>query len=63
MYLNCLFCKAQPFLHAFKDDTHYAILSFKAFSINAPKYYDLINPHLVFCALYISSVPQPDLRK
>lgn len=32
-------------------------------SINALRYDDFINPHLVFCALYISSIPQTDLRK
>ena len=50
-------------LHAFKDGTHHPTESIKSFRINAPKYYDLINPHIVFCVLHISRVSKPDLRK
>lgn len=50
-------------LHVFKDGTHQAIVSIKGFTINAPKYYDLINPHIVFSVLHISSVSESDLRK
>lgn len=53
----------QPFLHAFKDGTHYAIVAFKPCSINASTYYDLINPYLVFCVLHVSNISQPDLKK
>lgn len=54
-------CLSQSSLHAFKDSIHYAkVLTFK---INALKYYDLINSHVVFCVLHTSSVSEPDSRK
>lgn len=42
---------------------HHAIVSIKTFRINAPKYYDLINPYVVFSVLHISTVSKSDLRK
>lgn len=49
-------------LHAFKDGIHQARLWIKSFRINAPKYYDLTNSHIVFWILHISSVSESDLR-
>lgn len=64
-YLKCLFYEIfmhSLAFHAFKDGTHQARVSTKSFRINAPKY-DLINLHIVFCILHISSVSESDLRK
>lgn len=42
---------------------HHAIVSIKTFRINAPKYYDFINPYVVFSVLHISTVSKSNLRK